>query len=104
MLHSAVVKSDRDTTKVSFVYDASSKGKGQRSQNDCLMSGSPLNPKILGVILQFREHDYAFSSNIEGVFLKIGIDEDRDNLRFFWFPDENDSKYLKSLRLECLLR
>ncbi|GFS81344.1 hypothetical protein NPIL_449371 [Nephila pilipes] len=75
MPHSAVVKSDRDTTKVGLAYDASSKGKGKRSLNECLMSEEPtLNLKILDVISGFRKQKYAFNKDIERAFLNIGID------------------------------
>lgn len=100
MPHSAVVRADRDTTKVRMVFDASSKGKGCKSLNDCLSSGPSLNPKILDIILRFRIHKYAFSADIQGAFLTIGIaEEDRDYLRFFWFSNENDSKSYKLLRM-----
>ncbi|GBN17821.1 hypothetical protein AVEN_54267-1 [Araneus ventricosus] len=100
MPHSAVVRTDKETTKVRMVFDASPKGKGHKSLNDCLAPGPPLNPKILDVLLRFREFVYAFCSDIQGAFLTIGIaEEDRDYLRFFWFPDKQDSKSYKILRM-----
>ncbi|GBM44588.1 hypothetical protein AVEN_250567-1 [Araneus ventricosus] len=100
MPHSAVVRTDKETTKVRMVFDVSSKGKLHKSLNDCLAPGPPLNPKILDVLLRFREFEYAFCSDIQGAFLTIGIvEEDRDYLRFFWFPDKQDSKFYKILRM-----
>ncbi|GFT24631.1 reverse transcriptase domain-containing protein [Nephila pilipes] len=59
-----------------------------------------MNPSILNVLLKFRKYQYAFSSDTQGVFLTIGIDEkDRDYLRYFWFQNENDSKSYKILRM-----
>ncbi|GBN08579.1 hypothetical protein AVEN_264857-1 [Araneus ventricosus] len=99
MPHSAVVRTDKETTKVRMVFDSSSKGKGHKSLNDCLTPGPPLNPRILDVLLRFREFEYAFCSDIQGAFLTIGIaEEDRDYLKFFWFPDKQDSKSYKILR------
>ncbi|GFT39747.1 reverse transcriptase domain-containing protein [Nephila pilipes] len=98
MPHSAVVRSDKETMKIRLVFDASSKGKECKSLNDCLSSGPALNPSILDVLLKFREYQYAFSSDIQGAFFTIGIDEkDRNYLRFFWFPNENYSKSYKIL-------
>ncbi|GFW96966.1 integrase catalytic domain-containing protein [Trichonephila clavipes] len=60
MPHSAVVRKDKETTKVRMVFDASSKG----------------------------------------AFLTIGIaEEDRDYLRFFWFPYDGDAKSYKIMRM-----
>ncbi|KAF8784256.1 Paired mesoderm homeobox protein 2B like protein [Argiope bruennichi] len=43
---------------------------------------------------------YASCSDIQGEFLIIGIaKEDRDYLRFFWFPDDQDSKSRKILKM-----
>ncbi|GFW44226.1 reverse transcriptase domain-containing protein [Trichonephila clavipes] len=78
MPHSAVVRKDKETTKVRMVFDASSKD----------------------VILRFREYEYAFCSDIQGAFLTIGIaEEDRDYLRFFWFPNDGDAKSYKMMRM-----
>ncbi|GFT65548.1 reverse transcriptase domain-containing protein [Trichonephila clavipes] len=93
MPHSAVVRKDKETTKVRMVFDASSKGRDCKSLNECLYAGSPLNPQIIDVILRFREYEHAFCSDIQGAFLTIGIaEEDRDYLRFFWFPNDGAAK------------
>ncbi|GBM89320.1 hypothetical protein AVEN_120893-1 [Araneus ventricosus] len=100
MPHSAVVRTDKETTKFTMVFHASSKGQGHKSLNDCLTSGPPLNPRILDVLLRFCEFESAFCSDIQGAFLTIGIaEEHRDYLRFFWFPDKQDSKSYKILRM-----
>lgn len=50
-----------------------------------------LNPKVLDIILKFREHDIAFCADIEKAFLQISIRPDnRDFLRFIWVNDVND--------------
>ncbi|GFV87229.1 integrase catalytic domain-containing protein [Trichonephila clavipes] len=41
-----------------------------------------------------------FVGDIEGAFLTIGIaEEDRDYLRFFWFPNDGDAKSYKIMRM-----
>ncbi|GFU62671.1 reverse transcriptase domain-containing protein [Trichonephila clavipes] len=71
MPHSAVVRKDKETTKVRMVFDASSKGRDCKSLNECLYAGPPLNPRIIDVILRFREYEHAFCSDIQGAFLTI---------------------------------
>ncbi|XP_055932785.1 uncharacterized protein LOC129962812 [Argiope bruennichi] len=81
MPHSAVVKIDKETMKVRMIFDASSKGKGYKSLNDCLTPGPPLNPRILDVLLRFREFEFAFCSDIQATFLTIEKSEkDRNDL------------------------
>ncbi|GFW38227.1 uncharacterized protein TNCV_3839551 [Trichonephila clavipes] len=49
MPHSAVVRKDKETTKVRMVFDASSKGRNCKSLNECLYAGPPLNPRIIDI-------------------------------------------------------
>ena len=79
MPHSAVVRKNASKTKVSVVFDASSKCTNGLSLNDCMIPGPNLNPAILNLILCFRQFGHAFSADIEKAFLQIGISEiDRD--------------------------
>ena len=50
--HHAVVRCDKETTKVRVVYDASAHLDGP-SLNDCLHVGPKLNQKILDILLRF---------------------------------------------------
>ncbi|GFU11862.1 reverse transcriptase domain-containing protein [Trichonephila clavipes] len=100
MPHLAVVRKDKETTKVRMVFDASWKGRDCKSLNECLYAGPPLNPRIIDVILRFREYEQAFCSDIQGAFLTIGIaEEDRDYLRVFCFPNDGDAKSYKIMRM-----
>ena len=51
--HHAVVRSDKSTTKVRVVYDASAKSEGP-SLNECLYTGPKFNQHILDLLLRFR--------------------------------------------------
>ena len=85
--HHAVVKHDKDTTKVRVVYDASAKMTGP-SLNECLHVGPKVNQKILDILIRFRLHKVAIVADIEKAFLMIAVNEkDRDVLRFLWFRD-----------------
>ncbi|XP_042911391.1 uncharacterized protein [Parasteatoda tepidariorum] len=90
MPHTAVLRPDKETSRVRIVFDASSKDIGLKSLNDMLLSGPNLNPNILDVILNFRKHEIAFSGDIEKAFLMIDIDEnERKCLKFIWIDYDN---------------
>ena len=70
------------------------------------MSGASLNRSLLVrpdllqnliiVLLRFRQHKYAISADIEGMFLKVreedGVrEEDQASLRFLWREDPTSS-------------
>ena len=74
--HHAVVKQDRQTTKVRVVYDGSAKEKfDSHSLNDCLMTGPNYIPKLFNVLIRFRSYPIALTSDIEKAFLMIHIAE-----------------------------
>ena len=65
--HYAVVRRDKDTTKLRIVYDASSKVNGP-SLNECLHAGPKFDQKILDILLRFRIHKVAVTADIEKAF------------------------------------
>ena len=54
--HHAIVRSNKDTTKLHVVYDASAKADGKPSMNDCLLIGPKFNQKILDILMRFRSY------------------------------------------------
>ena len=85
--HHAVIKRDKETTKVRIVYDASARSTGC-SLNECLHKGPKFEQSILGILLRFRTHRVALIADIEKAFLMVAIDKnDRDFLRFLWVRD-----------------
>ena len=85
--HHAVVRYDKQTTKLRIVFDASARGEGP-SLNDCLHIGPKFHQKIIEILIRFRSYRYAFISDIEKAFLMIAIAKtDRDVLRFLWVRD-----------------
>ncbi|KAL3979043.1 ATP-binding cassette, subfamily B (MDR/TAP), member 9 [Sarotherodon galilaeus] len=77
---------DRIVFNCSFTY------KGQ-SLNDCLLPGPTLGASLLGVLLRFREHPVAFSSDIKGMFHQVRLlDEDKPFLCFLWRDMKVDEK------------
>ena len=85
--HHAVIKQDKQTTKLRVVYDASAKSTGP-SLNECLHIGPKFNQRIFEILVRFRLHASAFIADIEKAFLMISVDKrDRDVLRFLWVKD-----------------
>ena len=85
--HHAVIRQDKQTTKLCVVYNASAKEDGP-SLNNCLYTGPKFGQNIMDIILRFRVHNMALAADIEKTFLMVSVDErDRDVLRFVWVDD-----------------
>ena len=68
--------------KVRRVLNGASKFHGT-SLNKSLLVGSDLLQKLIFVLLRFRQHKYAVSADIEGMFLQVGVlARDQISLRF----------------------
>ena len=79
--HHAVVRRDKQTTKLRIVFDASAKSTGP-SLNECLYAGPPLSCRIFEILLRFRIHRIGLIGDIEKAFLMISVKPaDRDALR-----------------------
>ena len=82
--HHAIIRRDRQTTKLRVVYDASAKLEGS-SLNECLHVGPKFNQIILEILLRFRANRIALVADIEKAFLMVSFMlRDRDVLRFIW--------------------
>ncbi|XP_048865547.1 uncharacterized protein LOC125739453 isoform X1 [Brienomyrus brachyistius] len=67
-----------------IVYNCSFTYQGN-NLNDLLLPGPTLTSSLLGVLLRFREHSVAFSSDIKGMFHQVRLlPEDKPLLRFLW--------------------
>ncbi|KAI2668878.1 Polyprotein P3 [Labeo rohita] len=59
--------------------------------NEYLLPGPPLSPSLLAVLLRFREHSIAISSDIRGMFHQVRLlPEDKLLLRFLWRDLQRD--------------
>ena len=53
-----------------------------------LLTGPDLLQNLIYVLLRFRQHPYAVSTDIEGMFLQVGVlPSDQPSLRFLWRED-----------------
>lgn len=85
--HHCVLRTNKATTKLRVVYDASSKTSGP-SLNECLYKGPKFHQLILDLLIRFRSYRVALIADVEKAFLMIAVDEkDRDVLRFVWVDD-----------------
>ena len=74
-------------SKVRRVLNGAAKFQGQ-SLNIALLTGPDLLQSLIHVLLRFRQHKYAVSADIEGMFLQVGvIPKDQPSLRFLWRED-----------------
>ena len=79
------------TGKVRRVLNGASKYHGA-SLNKSLLVGPDLLQNLIFVLLRFRQHKYAVSADIEGMFLQVGVrEEDQPSLRFLWREDPTSS-------------
>ena len=86
--HQAVIKKDRETTKLRIVFDAASKTKNDLSLNDSLLTGSCLLPLLNDILIRFRIGKYGLVADIKQAFLQICLNEEhRDFVLFLWFTD-----------------
>ncbi|XP_026115567.1 uncharacterized protein LOC113094113 [Carassius auratus] len=66
------------------VYNCSFQYEGQ-NLNKLLLPGPTLSPSLLAVLLRFREHSTALSSDIRGMFHQVRLlPDDKPLLRFLW--------------------
>ena len=69
------------------VLNGASKFHGT-SLNKSLLVGPDLFQNLMFVLLRFRQHKYAVSADIEGMFLQVGVlARDQISLRFLWRED-----------------
>ena len=73
--------------KVRRVLNGASNFHGT-SLNKSLLVGLDLLQNLNFVLLRFRQHKYAISADIEGMFLQVGVlARDQTSLRFLWRED-----------------
>ena len=53
-----------------------------------MLTGPDLLQSLIHILIRFRQHEYAVSADIEGMFLQVGvIPKDQPSLRFLWRED-----------------
>lgn len=99
--HHAVVREDKDTTKVRVVFDASCKGFNNFSLNDNLLVGPKLQQDLRHILMRWRSHKICIAADIIKMYRMVRVaQEDTEFQRILWRFSENEPiKHYKLLRL-----
>lgn len=96
--HHAVIRPDKETTKVRTVFDASCKGDNGVSLNDQLLVGPSLQEELRDILLRWRTHKIGFIADVIKMYRQILMRrEDTDKQRIVW--RFNTSEEIKEYRL-----
>ncbi|XP_064074410.1 uncharacterized protein LOC135193908 [Vanessa tameamea] len=88
--HHAVVREDKETTKVRCVFDASCKGSNNVSLNSCFIIGPKLQQDLRHILMRWRLHPYCIVADIVQMYRQIRVhSDDSDCLRILWRFDPN---------------
>lgn len=83
--HHAVIRQDKDTTKLRVVFDASCKGKNGVSLNDNLLVGPTLQPDLRQLVLRWRTWPICLVADIVKMYRQVRVaHEDADLQRILW--------------------
>ncbi|XP_047543301.1 uncharacterized protein LOC125075637 [Vanessa atalanta] len=96
LAHHAVIREEKDTTKVRVVFDASAKGSGDFFLNDTMMVGPVLQQDLRSLITTWRTHKVCVISDIEKMYRMIKLTDEHTKLqRILWrdSPDKNLESY-----------
>ena len=81
------------------VFDGGATYQGTSLNNE-LLQGPNLTSSLLGVLTRFRQEPVACMGDIQAMFYQVKVaEQDRDFLRFLWWPDGDLSKELAEYRM-----
>ncbi|XP_064115215.1 uncharacterized protein LOC135221344 [Macrobrachium nipponense] len=85
--------------KLRVVYDLKAKFSNI-SLNDLLLQGHDLKNTVIGVLLRFRQGQYAVTADIQEMLFQLLVPEgDRDILRILWWPGSDTNQPLSEYRM-----
>ena len=88
----AVRKESSTTTKLRVVFDASAKTASGASLNDQLLVGPTVHSSLIDVLIRFRRHKIAMTTDVSKMYRAILLSkEQRDLHRFVWREDRTQS-------------
>lgn len=104
--HHAVVRREKETTRLRVVFDASCKGINGVSLNDELAIGPPLQEDMRNILMRWRMHKVCFASDVMKMYRMVIVDKkDTDYQRILWRKKGNiteDSEEVKDYRLKTV--
>ena len=84
----AVRKETSSTSKIRVVFDASATTASGTSLNDHLLVGPTVHSSLIDVLIWFRQHKVALTSDVSHMYRAVLLpDEQRDLHRFLWRED-----------------
>lgn len=97
--HHAVVREDKETTKVRVVFDASCKGINNVSLNDDLLIGPKLQQDLRHILMRWRCHPVCFVADLVKMYRQV-LTTDTDFQRILWrFSPDEPIRHYKLLTL-----
>lgn len=94
--HHAVIRNDKDTTKLRVVYDASCKYKNAVSLNDTLMTGPTLQPELRHLLMRWRQQPICLAADVIKMYCQVKVSKEHTNYqRLLWKEslEENAQDY-----------
>ena len=87
----AVRKESKTTTKIRAVFDESAKASSGMSLNDMLLVSPTVHPPLIDVLLRFRSHNIAITTDASKMYHAMVLPEiDHDLHRFVWRRNPNE--------------
>ena len=78
--------------KVRVVFDCAAQYQGV-SLNSQILKGPDYMNNLIGVLMRFRQDQVAIAADVEAMFHQVRVrNEDRDALRFLWWPNGDLSR------------
>lgn len=101
LCHHAVIREDKDTTKLRVVFNASQKGVNNVSLNNCLLTGPKLQQDLRHILMRWRCGPIAIVADIVKMYRQVKVhDDDTKYQRIIWRPDPSQPvQHYKLLRL-----
>ncbi|XP_063635213.1 uncharacterized protein LOC134805966 [Cydia splendana] len=101
LCHHAIIKEERESTKLRVVFDGSSPTTSGYSLNDVLMVGPNVQDTLFSILIRARQYKYLLTGDIEKMYRQVLVSESDRNLQLIlWREDE--SKPIQTLVLNTL--
>ncbi|GFV26694.1 integrase catalytic domain-containing protein [Trichonephila clavipes] len=85
MPHHGVYRPEKSTTKMRTVFNVSSPSTSWKSLNSIQFNGGLVQEDLFSIMVRFRKHKYAFTTDIEKMFRMINIHPEQTCLqRILW--------------------
>nr|XP_015909769.1 uncharacterized protein LOC107441131 [Parasteatoda tepidariorum] len=91
LAHHGVLKPSSSTTKLGVVFDGSAKTTNGKSLKDILLKGGTIQEELFHIILRFRKHVYALTTDIKMMFRQIEVEPSQTRFQKILWKENKDS-------------